>query len=450
MNPNELRAKKAELLNSAKAIQSAADAMGRDLSEAEGKKIDELLAQADTFEAQAKTAEADEEKARARRERLASLQAPASTGRKSAPENPTASTVEVKEPNFTKDPMKGFASPKEYLLAVQRNSEVHPSMAADERLKFLAAAGTDEQQTSNNSYGNFLVPEGMSPNMLSIRAESNPIISMTTSMPMGNVTLYIPARVDKDHTDSVSGGLVVSRRAETASMASSRMEMEKVKFEAFSLYGFNYVTEELLRDSPQAVAAIIAAGFADEFASNDIKEFLSGTGVGEWLGILKSPAKIAVAKETGQAADTILGKNILNMRKRAWDYDNCVWMANHDTYAQLATLNVSGTNSDQFLFNPARGEDVPDRLLNRPIYFSEYAETLGDEGDLILVNPTQYLTGLYQPLESAESIHVRFDRHERAYKFWLRNAGAPWWRAALKPKKSAETLSPIVTLAVRA
>ena len=81
--------------------------------------------------------------------------------------------------------------------------------------------------------------------------------------------------------------------------------------------------------------------------------------------------------------------------------------------------------------------------------FSIYAATLGDQGDLILANFAEYLEGLYQPLQSAESMHVRFANHERAFKFWLRNAGAPWWRTALTPAKSTATLSPFVVADAR-
>jgi hypothetical protein len=85
-------------------------------------------------------------------------------------------------------------------------------------------------------------------------------------------------------------------------------------------------------------------------------------------------------------------------------------------------------------------------LLGRPVYFTEFAETKGKKGDLILGAWSQYLEGTYQGEGRAESIHVRFLEHERVFKFWLRNAGAPWWNASLTPKKSAETLSPFVVL----
>ncbi|MDP2955223.1 MAG: phage major capsid protein, partial [Longimicrobiales bacterium] len=94
-------------------------------------------------------------------------------------------------------------------------------------------------------------------------------------------------------------------------------------------------------------------------------------------------------------------------------------------------------------------EGSPDMLLGAPVFYSERCATLGDEGDLILVNWSQYLEGIYQPLMTAESVHVRFEQHERAFKFWTRNAGACWWRSELTPDNSTTTLSPIVSLAAR-
>jgi len=43
-------------------------------------------------------------------------------------------------------------------------------------------------------------------------------------------------------------------------------------------------------------------------------------------------------------------------------------------------------------------------------------------------------------------MHVRFVNRESAFLAYERNAGAPWWRAALTPNQSATTLSPFVTL----
>ena len=91
----------------------------------------------------------------------------------------------------------------------------------------------------------------------------------------------------------------------------------------------------------------------------------------------------------------------------------------------------------------------PDMLLGRPAYPTEWCQTLGTTGDVILGNWGEYLEGTYEPMNSAESVHVRFVNHERTFKFWCRNAGRVWWRSALTPRFSAKLLSPFVALGSR-
>lgn len=457
MDPNELRKKAAGCIEQAKAIQSILDGGDHGLNaEAVAKqedKIDGLIEEAESLKAEATQVEESEKKAEQRRQAFASFDPGTEAAAKRKGAGPTGTpNVEVSEPEWTNDPMKGFKSSKEYFGAVIDNS-LRPSEAAtDERLRYLATAGSDEQSAGSDPYGAFLVPEGMSPDIKSVGYDANPLIGSVTNVPMESPSVNVLARVDKNHSSSVSGGLTVSRRSETAAISSSRMELEKVKLEATGLFGLAYSTEELMERSPRSVAALLGAGFSDEFPAKIMEEMLTGTGVGQLEGVLNSPAAVTVDKEGSQSADTIVANNILKMRQRAWRYSQCVWLANHDTYLQLIDLQIESTNNAgaYWLFRPGNGVDVPDTLLGRPIYFSEFAETLGDKGDIQLINPTQYLYGVYQPLRSAESMHVRFLNHERAFKFWTENAGAGWWRSALTPKKGANTLSPFVNLAARA
>ncbi len=344
----------------------------------------------------------------------------------------------------------GFSTPREYLLAVQN---FFTKGNLDNRLKSLRvtkSAGADEQSGANDAYGGFLLPVGFSPEILKVDPEDDPIGSLTRKVPMDRSIIKIPARVDKNHQTSVSGGLRVYRREDTTDITASRQEYEQISLEAHNLAGAAYATEELLMDSPQSFAALIASGFEDQFTSHMIDERINGNGAGCFLGIMNSPALISVSKETGQAADTITYQNVLKMRSRCWGYKNAVWLANHDTMPQLMTLNQLFAASGAIVWQPSAREDHPDILLGRPLIFTEYTKTLGDAGDIILVNWKEYLEGTYQPMQTAESIHVRFLQHERAFKFWTRNAGQPWWRSALTPKNSSTTLSPYVALAERA
>ncbi len=343
------------------------------------------------------------------------------------------------------DPKRGFKSHREYLACVAAADSGRRMDARLRPLQVGATAGSDEQQTQAEQYGGYLVPEGFLPNFLRVEPEPDPT-GATTKVPMATPVVKLPARVDKNHSTSVSGGLTVTRREETGSLVSSLMSVDQVRLEATGMFGLSYCSEEVLSMSAISFFALIEQGFRDQFQYAMIDEKLNGTGVGQYLGVMNSPALISVAKESGQATNTLVVNNILKMRARSWRYSKSVWLANHDTLPQLASLALAAGSSVILVYMPSIREDVPDMLLGRPIIFTEYCKTLGSQGDIVLVDWSQYLEGQYQPLQSAESVHVRFLNHERAFKFWMMNAGAPWWKSALTPKNSTSTLSPFVTL----
>ena len=96
---------------------------------------------------------------------------------------------------------------------------------------------------------------------------------------------------------------------------------------------------------------------------------------------------------------------------------------------------------------PSNGQ--VESFVGRPIFFIEECQTLGTKGDIYNCTWSEYLEGTYQRMASAESMHVRFENHERAFKFWVRDDGQPWWKTALTPRNSSDTLSPFVSLDTR-
>jgi HK97 family phage major capsid protein len=406
------------------------------LSKEEAARFDGLVQDAEALDLEAHEHLVRAERQRQNGEALADYARP--RARQAA--DPKGEPVVVRE-SWQDDPQCGFKTQRHFLLSVL---EAPKARRLDSRLRFLAAAGSDEQGEYSDPHGNFLVPVGFSPTLMKTPTEADPIAGRTTSLPMTSPVVEWPARVDKDHRTTVSGGLVVTRKAETVAAAASRQKYEKIRMAVDDLFGVAIATERILADSPISFAALLEAGFAEEFAAKALEERLYGSGVGEYLGILNSPCLVSIPRA---GAGAIAGADILTARRRCWRYGDAIWLANHDTYEDLAAAHISGTNGDVFLFNPARGEDVPDMLLGRPVFFTEFAETKGSKGDLILGNWSQYLEGVYQSEQRAESIHVRFLDHERVFKFWIRNAGAPWWSAALTPKKGADTLSPFVVIA---
>jgi len=415
---------------------------------------DEQLAEWEKLDEQVKALTAEIDGIKASREAI--RQAREQRAEFSKPTSPTGSTTgRIGQPRLAaeNDPKRGFKSSQQFFLAVMQAAQ---GSRPDERLLGLGlrrsemlTAGSDEAGTYSGPYGGFFVPEGFLSQFLTTPSEGDPIAGRTTIIPMATPTVTLPARTDKDHSTSVSGGLTVRRRMETESVTATRMEIEQVKLSSFALFGTSYATEELISDSAISFAALLQQGFADEFRAAILNERINGSGIGCMEGVTNSPAKIEVAAEDNQVADTIVYENIYKMFARCWQPGNAIWLANHNTIPQLVILNQSVGTAGVPVWMPSAVGGVPNTLFGLPVFFTEFCATLGDAGDIILCNWSQYLEATYQTPQSASSIHVRFENHEQTFKFFMRNDGRGWWRSALTPK-NGDTLSPFVTLAERA
>lgn len=420
-----LRQQAKEKLAAAESLRKKATDEGRAMSEEETAQFDGFLADHDRFQA-----DADREDGLTAR--LAAIKE--STG------GPPNITIHER---FQDDPMFGFKNARHFLQSV---IEAGRGKRAPDNLRALTA-GSDEQGGYSDAYGGYFVPEQIVAGLKVTTPEGDPTVGRTQDVPMNAPVVRMNARVDRNHSSSVSGGLRVYRRAETDTIAASRMQFEQVTLEANELMGIAYATNEILNDSVISLTAILERGFRDEFSAKVIREKISGTGTGQFMGVLISDALITVAKESMQAADTINFMNLLKMRARAWGYGNAIWLYNHDALVQLATIKDDMGN---LIWLPSARDGEPDRILGRPAIGTDWLPTLGDLGDILLCNWGEYLEGTYQGIQNASSVHVRFVEHETAFKFWLRNAGAPWWRTAFTPPISTVTRSPYVALAARA
>lgn len=357
--------------------------------------------------------------------------------------------IEKVSDNADDDPCLGYKAHCDFLVDVKNAAF---GQYTDGIKRVANAAGSDEQATFTNPEGGFLIPEGFLKDLLTIDpfAIQEDTGARTRNIPMATSSVQIPVRVDKDHTDSVTGGFRMYRTAEANSVLNSLQSYEKLTLQVNDLMGLAYATDRMLEDSPMSMASIIQAGFTTEYRSRLNNERLRGTGNGQYLGYFESPCKIEVDKESGQAADTIVGLNLIKMKARAWKYSECVWMATHAAMVQLYQAHISGNNTDYFFHYAGNGTAAPESLLGRPIVYDENMSALGDVGDIALINWNEYLEGTKGNGTFASSIHVRFLTNETCYKFLVRNDGTPWWRSAMQPKNGGDTLSPCIVLAERA
>lgn len=428
------------------ALSTAAKLTGGKFSPEQKAKADELLAESNSLKESIAAEVADE----ALHSSIDAMgkELSQSAGRLS---KPAQLAIASQREAFLDDPKRGFKDHRDFLSNVM---QAGMTGRLDGRLKSLASpteqltAGSDEHGTYSDPYGGFFVPKAFSPDTLRMDPEGNPMAGLVREIPMTSPSVSFNARVDKDHSTSVSGGLRVYRRKETQTVAASRMEHEQVELKADAIFGVAYASEELLARSLVSFVALLDAGFSDEFNAKLVLERLRGTGAGEFEGALNTPSKITVTKDSGQAAATITKNNIDQMRMRSWRYGSAVWLANHGTLAMLRSMvQVIGTSGVAVPYFTTT-VDGASMLDGRPLYFTEYCSALGTEGDLILANWSEFLEGTLTSMSNAESMHVRFLEHERTFKFWMENAGKWWWRAALTPR-NGPTRSPVVTLETR-
>jgi HK97 family phage major capsid protein len=324
----------------------------------------------------------------------------------------------------------------------------------------IAASGLN---TSVGSEGGFLVRTDFSAALLDRAMEEAVLANRCTTIDIGDGSdgIELPY-VDETSraTGSRWGGVQVYRRAEADTVTASKPKFGLLEIRLEDLMGICYTTDRAMRDAT-SLGQIIQKAFAAEFAFKVDDEIVRGTGAGQALGLLNSPALVSVAKETSQVAATLVAENVIKMRARLRPRNraNSVWYINQELETQLPQMNIKiknvagSENVGGFgVYMPANGLSGSqyDTLFGRPIIPIEQCEALGTKGDILLCDLGEYLLIRKGALETQESIHVRFLYGENTFRFTYRINGAPAWKAPLTPYKGSATQSPFITLDTRA
>jgi HK97 family phage major capsid protein len=351
---------------------------------------------------------------------------------------------------------KGFATFGEQLSAIKR-AAMQPS-SVDPRLlainaKALKATGASE---TVGAEGGFLVQQEFANEMLGRVYSTGQILSRVKRRPIGAGANGLVVNVINE-TDRATGSRFGGVRAywlnESGSLTKSKPGYRRFSLNLEKLIGLYYATDELLQDDT-ALGGEVNDAFSQElqFAAEDA--IVNGLGAGCPQGILVSDATVSVSKETGQAAATIVSENISRMWARMWapDRANAVWFINQEIEPQLDKLfAVVGTGGVP-VYMPANGlSGSPySTLKGRPVIPVEYCAALGTAGDIILANFGAYRWIDKAGVQTASSIHVKFETDEMTFRWVWRCNGAPFDVAPLTPYKGSGTLGHFVTVAVRA
>lgn len=340
---------------------------------------------------------------------------------------------------------KRFNSFGEQLMAVYRAAA--PDGKVDTRLTTRAALGLNESVPSD---GGFLVQKDFVSELLKRTYETGILASRVRRIPISTNSngLKINA-VDETSRANGSrwGGVQTYWENEAEQLIASKPKFRTMDLSLKKLTGLCYATDELLQDAA-ALESVIMQAFAEEFGFKIDDAIINGTGSGQPLGILNSDALVKVSKDNGQT-DVITVENLLNMWARLWarSRSNAVWFVNQELEPILYTLKVG----DKPVYIPAGGlsEEPYATLLGRPVVPIEQCSQVGEVGDIILADMSQYVLIDKGGINAASSIHVRFLYDENVFRFIYRVDGQPLWNKPLMPYKGSGAISPFVALAKR-
>ena len=416
-----LLVERTELISEGRKLFENSEAEARGLS-------DEEKTRDDAINARLAEINADLQRHEARRERERSGQA--------------LPRIEMHE-RIDDDPKRGFSDIADFAISIK--GLYTPGGKADERL-LIGAAPTDFHRETGSGEGQ-MVPPAFRQEVWEVAMEEDALIGETDTEPTSSNSVEF---LRDETTPWGSTGIQTKWRAEATQMTPSKLVTESEQMRLHDLYAFVTATDQLLSDAPRLATRLTRkSGQAIRYKLN--KGIVEGTGAGQPLGYMKAGCLVSVAKETNQAADSIVAANVAKMFSRIIGASGAAWYINQDALPQLMTMTLG----DQPLWTaPNTGfQNAPGGLLlGRPVRFSEHCETVGDKGDIHLAN----LRGGYYAITSeggvqfASSMHLYFDYGLEAFRWTFRMNGQPFLSAAISPNKGSTTRSHFVVLDARA
>lgn len=370
---------------------------------------------------------------------------------------PAGARIETQE-NSDADPQRGFRSMGEFLMSV-RGAAVNARTGnpMDRRLAALyrgepqaAAPGNTYAGEGAGADGGFLVPPSFSTNIFQLSLEEQALLPMTDGMPIEGNAMSLP----KDETTPWgSNGVRAFWQSEASAGSATKPVFGRSDFRLKKLLALVPISDELLADAT-ALGAYFEPAAARSIRWKTDEALCFGSGAGVPLGAFIGPAAIVVAKDSGQATNTLSTTNLANMIARlpAGSYGNSVWMLNNDVLPALFTLTLGNYPIYLPAGAPVGGlQGSPyGTLLGRPIVVTQHAKSFSSQGDVMLADWRQYQTITKAGgIQTATSMHLYFDADAMAFRSIFRVDGAPKQAAPITPANGSNTLSPFIQLAAR-
>ena len=305
-------------------------------------------------------------------------------------------------------------------------------------------------------FANQLLTLAVEQEIVSPRASSQPLTSRTVTVPSLDVTTSYGAG-----SSPFLGGVVASWTAEAATRTESEPQFRNTTLTAHELSFYTVASNTLLADEAVGLDALLTQLFGAAIGWYKDYAFLQGNGVGKPLGVLNSPAAIKVSRAAGSHFRfSDVGQMLSKLPWANRKNDSIAWVVHQSVIPELFTMNdlagsTAGTGRVLFIpMNEGVRAAIPEgagpssfgSLAGYPVLVSEKVPSLGNTGDVMLVDFSKYLLGDRQELQIDVSPHVKFLTNQMTWRVVWRGDGQPWLNGAITLADGTYTVSPFVVL----
>lgn len=264
-----------------------------------------------------------------------------------------------------------------------------------------------------------LIPQEYKPELLALPGEPAHILQMATVVPTKTGTLTYPRLVQTDANEY--GGVSFTWLAEGAAKPETKPQFEQVDTDAHELAGHTEISIRMLSRSAISLEALLASLYRDAALNILDTVFLTGSGVGQPLGVVNDPGVRSVPRV---AAGTVGYQDFVNVKHLLLTHHRpgARWFMDDTVEAALeGTLDSLGRP----IFAPSVANGPYDRVIGYPYQTTERQPNIGVSGDVVYGVWKHYLVALEQEIVIKRSDHAEFVRNVAVFVLYVVVGGRP-------------------------
>ena len=319
---------------------------------------------------------------------------------------------------------KGFKNVGAYLRAVAKGPSSQKEAETLKRVDLMTRT-----ITGSTNGGEYLLPLTQVPEIFSTSNAQPGLFQYARRYNVPGRSLRIPYLIQDEGTSTLNRPMagkianvtIVGEGSTKPSREPSfgQRVLTMYKYAAITEFGDELLGDDFTGELPSEVTSAVGGQVINKM-NEDIT--IDGTGSSQPLGAFNSnnTALLAVARAR---SNTFSAADAFAMYERHTHGPNSVWMISRRVLAKLFALQT--TNNTMVTFLPNLRDAVGLQLLGLPVIVTDLLPTLGQKGDVALVNGDFYAMGLRQALTVESSIHYKFVEDITTYRFVARGGGIP-------------------------